>query len=97
MHDALLADGQLRDEDFARHAADLKLDAAAFRACLAAERHPARLDADVAAARAIGVGGTPTFMVGASRGDIARGRLLQGDEKYEDFVKVLGQYLPAGE
>jgi protein-disulfide isomerase len=96
MHEALLGHaGQLADEDFRAHAKSLGLDAAAFEACRANGAHLARLDADVAAARAIGVRGTPTFLVGASRGDVAQGRLLQGDETYDDFVKVLEKYLPA--
>jgi hypothetical protein len=40
------------------------------------------------------VGATPSFLVGASRGHVAQGRLLQGDETYADFVKVLAKYLP---
>ncbi len=94
MHDALLAEaGLLRDADFRRHADRLGLDRGRFEACLGDARHQRRLDADVAAARALGVSGTPSFLVGASRGAVAQGRLLQGDEDYAAFEKVLQGYL----
>jgi protein-disulfide isomerase len=94
MHDALLAEaGQLADADFRRHADRLGLDRARFDACLGEARHRARLDADVAAAQAMGVSGTPSFLVGGSRDGFAAGRLLQGDETYDEFVEVLAGYL----
>ncbi len=93
MHDALFAAaGQLRDPDIEAHAQRLGLDATAFAACRAADRHQVQLDADVAAARAVGASGTPSFLVGASAGDVARGRLLQGGD-YASFKKLLARYL----
>jgi protein-disulfide isomerase len=97
MHDALLtAAGQLTEADFRRHAEALGLDLPEFDACRAEERHGAQLDAAFAAARAVGVSGTPGFLVGATRGNVAQGRLLQGDESYADFEKVLAGYLQPG-
>jgi len=94
MHDALLdAGGPLRDADFEAQARRLGLDADRFDACRAADHHQAWLDAGIAAARAAGARGTPSFLVGASAGDVARGRLLQGDEDYAAFEKVLARYL----
>ncbi len=94
MREALLAAaGQLRDEDFAGHVRRLGLDIPAFDACRGEPRHLLRLDQDFAEARALGVSGTPTFLVGASAGRVARGRLLQGDEDYAAFEKVLAGYL----
>ncbi len=96
MREALLADaGQLAETDLRRHADALRLDLPAFDACRAQDRHAARLDADFAAARAVGVNGTPSFLVGSTRGAVAQGRLLQGDETYADFEKVLAGYLQA--
>jgi protein-disulfide isomerase len=95
MHDALLASyGKLREGDLATAAFRLGLDRGRFDACRAEPRHAARLDADFAAARALGVSGTPTFLVGASRGEVAQGQLLAGDETYAEFEKVLAKYLP---
>lgn len=94
MHEALFADaGRLTDADFRRHAERLGLDRARFDACRAESRHGGRLDADYAAARAVGVSATPSFLVGASRDALAQGRLLQGDEDYAAFVRILQEYL----
>lgn len=94
MHEALFAGaGQLREQDIEAHARQLGLDAGKFAACRADVRHQARLDADVAAARQAGASGTPSFLVGASAGNVARGRLLQGGEDYASFEKVLARYL----
>jgi protein-disulfide isomerase len=94
MHQALLdAGGQLLDAELEAQGRRLGLDAARFASCRADGRHQARLDADIAAARAVGARGTPSFLVGASAGDVARGRLLQGDEDYAAFEKLLARYL----
>jgi protein-disulfide isomerase len=94
MHEALLgAAGQLRDADFDRHAERLGLDRARFDACRGEARHEARLTADFQAARALGVGGTPSFLVGKSRGSVAQGRLLQGDEDYAAFERAIAGYI----
>lgn len=90
MHDALLVrPGRLDEADFLMHAVGIGLDRERFDACRAEARHAGRLDADFAAARALGVGGTPTFLVGASRGQVAQGELLDGDEDFAEFEKVL--------
>jgi len=96
MHEALLA-GRLAEPDIAGHARALRLDSARFEACRREARHGPRLDADLAAARALGVAGTPSFLVGASAGAVARGRLLQGDEDYAAFAQVLDRYLGAND
>lgn len=48
-------------------AASLGLDLDRYRQCVASERISARIDADVAAARELGLRGVPTFWVGAER------------------------------
>lgn len=98
MHDALFAAaGQLREQDLEAHAAQLGLDAKLFAACRAEQRHQARLDADVDAARRAGARGTPGFLVGASAGSVVRGRLLQGVSDHAALEKVLVSYLDAAE
>lgn len=96
MHHALLAaNGAPGEALIAREATELGLDSGKFAACRADPAQAARLDADFAAARVLGVNGTPTFLVGTSAGAIARGRLLQGDEDYAAFEKILAGYLSA--
>lgn len=94
MHDALLSEGRLTDGDIERYAQTLKLDAAAFTACRAEESHQPRLDKDYATARGAGVGATPSFLIGASRGDLAQGKVFAGLETFEDFERALANYLP---
>jgi protein-disulfide isomerase len=92
MHEALLtAPGQLAEAEIVAHADRLGLDRARWQACRARPDHEARLDAAVAEARALGVSGTPSFLVGGSRGAEAAGRLLQGDEDFAAFAKVLAE------
>jgi protein-disulfide isomerase len=94
MHDALLTDGGgLTASDFERLATRLGLDADRFAACSGDAGQGERLDQQVAGARALGVTGTPSFLVGASRGDVVQGQLLVGDETFADFEKVLTRYL----
>lgn len=94
MHDALLTDGGgLTAEDFDRLATRLGLDPDRFTACSADARQGERLDQQVAGARAFGVTGTPSFLVGATRGEVVQGQLLVGDETFADFEKVLARYL----
>jgi len=93
MHDGLLANGLLRDADFAARAQELGLDAGAFEACRARAGHDTWLDAALAAGRDVGVAGTPSFLVGPTRGDTVRGRLLRGPD-LASFEKALEKYLP---
>jgi protein-disulfide isomerase len=94
MHDALFTDGGgLRAADFERLATRLGLDADRFAACAGDAGQGERLDQQVEGARAVGVTGTPSFLVGASRGEVVQGQLLVGDETFADFEKVLARYL----
>ncbi len=65
MHDRLFANQQAL-EPWSGHAAALKLDVAAFGSCMASGKYAAAIQADVATAQKLGVGGTPSFLVAAS-------------------------------
>ena len=94
MHDALLTAGvTLTEEVITGEGRKLGLDPLKFEACRSDALQGKRLDTDFKAGREFGVNGTPSFLVGASAGDIAKGRLLQGDEDYAEFEKVLAGYL----
>ena len=63
-HDILFADQEdLSIKRLEAVAADLKLDQAQFKACLADGRHAARVAADVKEGQRLGITGTPTFFV----------------------------------
>jgi protein-disulfide isomerase len=64
MHDRLFANQQaLSEASYAQFAAELKLDLPRFRASRMAAATRQRVEADLAAASAAGVDGTPTFVV----------------------------------
>jgi len=63
LHDRLFTSHALDDAALAAQAADAGVDVAAWTTCLASAAPGAAVDADVAAAIAAGVSGTPTFFV----------------------------------
>ncbi len=95
MHEHLLAkdSGPLRDEDFTRHARSLALDIDAFERCRAERADASWLDTDVAAARAVGVNATPSFLIGKSAVAVARGRLLRGAPTLAEFEQQIDALL----
>jgi protein-disulfide isomerase len=73
MHDSLFRlQADLGIESLKRRARELKLDSAAFNACLDSGRTAARIKEDVAEAANSGVRGTPTLFV--------NGRMLLGNQ-----------------
>ena len=68
MHARLFAHpDELADEQLADHAAAVGLDGEAVAADIASGRHLARVREDADVARAAGIRGTPTFVVGGER------------------------------
>jgi len=85
-HDRLFAEQPAFDrEDLIRYAVELGLDRAAFVRCLDDRRFAAAVEADVAQARALGISGTPTFLV--------NGRTLVGAHPIETFRSVIDDAL----
>jgi protein-disulfide isomerase len=82
MHGRLFA-GQdsLGDESYRRWAQEIGLDAANFSACLDGGAMAAKVDGDLAAARALGISGTPTFLI--------NGRALEGARPYSAFKDAI--------
>ncbi|MGK0361808.1 MAG: protein-disulfide isomerase/uncharacterized membrane protein [Bradymonadia bacterium] len=64
MHDQMFANRtRLKGEDLIGYAAQLGIDVERFVACVDDPETLARIQADIAEAKALGVGGTPTFFV----------------------------------
>jgi protein-disulfide isomerase len=63
----------------------LGLDAPTFNACVDNHQQKPGVDADVAAANAIGVTGTPAFFV--------NGRSIEGAQPFESFKRVIDEEL----
>ena len=86
MHDKLFANQQaLKRPDLDRYAQELGLDAAKFKQALDGNTFKARIDADMALAGKIGVGGTPASFV--------NGRLISGAVRFDDFKKIVEEEL----
>jgi protein-disulfide isomerase len=85
VHDMMMADhGQtLGDDDLAGYAKTLGLDPTAARAAIAAHAYKARIDADTALGRSLGVSGAPTFFI--------NGRKLVGAQPEGAFRAIIDE------
>jgi protein-disulfide isomerase len=96
MHDRLFA-GQGEWSGNAEHvaifkgyAAELRLDQAAFDACLDGGRYAAAVQADLEEGLGFGVTGTPAFFITRARDGSARdGQALRGAQPYAAFEQVI--------
>ena len=79
-----------------RTAADLKLDAKLFAACTASSKFDAEIAAEMQEGAALGVGGTPTFVVGRSTPNGIDGPVLVGALPYAQFDAKLKALLASG-
>jgi len=77
----------LTPEDLSAYAAELDLDSAAFEACLQEETTAERVRLDMAAAREVGVTGTPAFFV--------NGIPFHGARPVAEFVEIIESELQA--
>jgi protein-disulfide isomerase len=93
---ALMKNANLLTPDYiAKTAADLKLDPKAFAACAASTKYDADIKAETLEGTAIGVDGTPTFIVGKTAPDSVEGPVIVGAMPYSLFDAKLKQVLEA--
>jgi len=86
-HDRLFAEQpRFEREHLLRYAADLGLDVPRFTRCLDERRHAAAVEADVRQARALGITGTPTFVI---NGEVR----IVGAHPIETFREVIAEAL----
>ena len=86
MHDALFANQRrLKRLDLEKYAAQIGLDVAKFNADLDRHRFRAKVDADLAQAKSIGVRGTPNFFI--------NGKKLTGARPFASFKDEIDQAL----
>jgi protein-disulfide isomerase len=91
-HDKLFQNNRaLAKQDLLRYASETGLDAQRFGACVEERRFKDKVEADLQAARAVGISGTPAFVV--------NGVLLTGAQPAEEFYAVIDAALakPAAE
>jgi len=94
MHDALLATGaDLSAKGIEQRAGALGLDVGRFDACVAAGKYAAAIERNAAQADALGLRGTPAFVIGRVRQGELQGWPIEGALPYEEFDALLRQVL----
>ena len=87
-HDVLFENNkELEDADLEKYAADADLDVDAFRACYQSGEFRATVEADAAAAKEVGVGSTPAFII--------NGIQVRGAKPIEQFIEIIDGELAA--
>jgi protein-disulfide isomerase len=95
MHDLLFQNQKaLALPQLAGHALTVGVDRATFEECLSSGRYAARVDRGLADGAAVGVQGTPTFVVGKTKpGDVVEGTPIRGAQPLETFRRIIDQWL----
>jgi protein-disulfide isomerase len=98
MHGRLFQHQQsMQPADLEAHARALGLDLAAFRQCLASDRHGAAIRRNLEEGQKAGITGTPTFVFGVTDAKEARvrvSRTLTGAQPYDRFKEAIESLLP---
>jgi protein-disulfide isomerase len=71
------------------------LDMASFRACLDGDRHKAEIQRDAADAGALGISGTPSFVIGKTSKDTLDGDRVVGAVPISVFDTEIKKFLPS--
>lgn len=98
LHDAVFADqGMLNEPNFiGRVSSSLGLDPAAMNACVSDANVLASVQADIDAANALRITGTPTFLIGLAEPEGVRVKhALTGARPYADFSRAIDALLGA--
>ena len=98
MHDRLLANPKAADtEALLHHAAALGLKPDTFRGCVESERHAAEIRRAIASSTALGITGTPTFVIGTigPDGTVKVAKLISGAKPYAAFKDSIESVLAA--
>ena len=94
MHHALLTgDDPLADGGIDRRAQALGLDLARLHTCTKAARYENDIARNTAAADALGIHGTPSFVIGRMVNGALEGQLVGGAQPYAEFDAALRQLL----
>lgn len=89
-HEALFSQrGQLARTNLLTTAKGLGLNVPRFSACLDNRANDERIKRDISQGRAIGVSGTPTFLLGRPSGRTVVGQIVVGAQPYEVFDNLI--------
>ena len=98
MHDVLLAGKtQLDLPSLMQQAQAMGLDVVRFRDCVTANKYDASIARNVATATALGLRGTPSFIVGRMSHGVLEGIPVFGALPYQEFANVIDAVLAARE
>ena len=98
MHDTMFQNqAALAPEQLTAHAKTLGLDEGSFQQCLDSGRFAADINKDIAEAGAVGITGTPAFLVGVIQPDgrVKVVKKLSGARPYADFKAAIDSALGA--
>jgi protein-disulfide isomerase len=94
MRDVLFTNAKkLQEENLPKYAQVIGLDAAAFAACLASDRHLASIDNSIRDARTVQITGTPTFVVGKAASHWVEGARIVGARDHKIFEAQISKVL----
>lgn len=86
MRMALMRNANLLTADYiTKTAGDLKLEARAFASCTGSTKFDAEIQAEMAEGATLGVGGTPTFIMGRTTATAVEGPMMVGALPYAQF------------
>lgn len=87
-HELIFANtSALTDADLEKFAKTAGLDLKEYRRCMKENRFSNKIDQDLADAEAVGIEGTPTFVI--------NGRVLTGAKPYKEFERIIEEELAA--
>lgn len=86
---------ELSDASYLKYVEGAGLDVPQFLADYAAKRHGPELAEDVAAARSVGITGTPSFVLGTSDGKEIQGERIVGAKSFQIFEREIEALLAA--
>jgi protein-disulfide isomerase len=94
-HVMIVNANQLKPDNIVGYARDLNLDVDRFRSCLDSGKYRADIDRNLAEGQAVGVTGTPSFVLGRTGVDKVDGVRLVGAKPYAVFDAKLKEMLAA--
>jgi protein-disulfide isomerase len=90
----LMRNANLLTADYiTKTAGDLKLESKAFAACAVSTKYDAEIQAEMAEGTKLGIGGTPTFVIGRTTATAVEGPVLVGALPYAQFDAKLKSLL----
>jgi protein-disulfide isomerase len=98
MHDSLFAkQNTIREADMPGRAQELGLDSAKFSECLSSDRYTDQIKQSAMEAQKMGIGGTPTFLIGKidSSGEVTNLKTIIGTRPYDVFKSAIDDSLAA--